>query len=430
VGELNATVLQELEGSAHEFAGVCFQFAKSDTGRPATWVGGEGYAAPVQVIGHGKHILKMFHLPTMERHQRSVFLAALALHTLPLRDKPFSAAPTEAIRGVLRTVEGDKIEVFGNLAPFVEGERFGDLLRSGESPTWSARLSLARQLVIAVEVFEEAKLVHGDLSADNIMIVDPITDSPKLRLIDFDGFFHPEVPVVPCSRRQGGRAWGTPGYRSAAFRKTQDVVVTTDRVAMAALVAEVLLLLPDDADNFLERETLLSQRDIENGTPRIPKEIQDRCPDACSLLIDAVMAAAPDRAPSPKTWRDLITELSLGKGRHPRHHSEPPRSMEEQASPFLVLARCADAEDKRVKLPRPQGTLAPANPRMGWLSYELHEDTVHLTGVVPNTTERYQPLFVRLGGPGADLTRFLDEVDVQATLGDVIIWEDIQIYLS
>src|SRR5262249_3883370 len=158
--------------------------------------------------------------------------------------------------------------------------------------------------------------------------------------------------------------WGTPGYRAATFKKGNDVVVTSDRVAMAALVTELLILLPNDLDNLpQQRETLLSQRDIETGTAGIPPEIHDRCPDACALLLEAVPAPSPANAPSPKAWRDLLTHLTLGKGKHQRHNSEPPRMQDEQASPFLVLARCTDSEDKRVKLPRPQGTFAAASAK-------------------------------------------------------------------
>lgn len=431
--QLNASLLQELEGTTQEMSATTVRFLRSENGRPASWRGGESYAAPVEVFpSETKHILKMFHLPCPERHQRSGFLAALGLGTLPVRDKPFAAAPSEAVRGLLTLRDQSTLEVLGNLAPFVEGERFGDLLRAGESPSYRARLSLARQLAMAVEVLENGELVHGDLSADNIMIVDPLTDTPKLRLIDFDGFYHPSVPPVPYAADQvGGRAWGTPGYRAMAFRRAPNMIVKSDRFAMAALIAELLLLTPEDTETVLGRETLLSQRDIdEHRELRIAADIEERCPEIFALLREAWVAPEPKAGPSPKRFRHVLDKLSLGRGERPVMRGEEDRFIDDLGMPFLVLARCADREDKRLKLPRPTGTFYPANPGLSWLSYEVNGPEIRLWGKLPWGSSAPIPLFVRFGGAGADAVQFDDTIHVTAQVGDVIHWDDVQLYLS
>ena len=137
---LNATILQKLEGHTRSLAGVDLHFVQSGNGKPATWAGGEGFAAPVDVPGAGRHIFKIFKLPTPERRARARFLSALRLDWLPgLRMPLFAAAPAHVVEDVLAVpTEGD-FPVAGHLARLVPGKTFEELLILGWDPPIETR---------------------------------------------------------------------------------------------------------------------------------------------------------------------------------------------------------------------------------------------------------------------------------------------------
>jgi len=429
MGTLNATILQKLEGHIRPLAGVEFRFVESDNGKPATWAGGEGFAVPVDVRNNGRHILKIFKLPTPERVRRARFLSTLALGSLRSLPLPlFAAAPTWAVQGTLAVPDEGEFAVNGHIARFVHGRSFEELLMKGWNPPLDVRTRLARQLCLAIEVLEgTGQLVHGDLSPANMMIVDADSASPKLCLIDFDGFYHPDVPPVPVSTDRGGRSWGTPGYRAPSFRKGTDALVDSDRVAMAILVLELVALQPDDVDD-LPGDTLLSQKDIDARSPTIPDQIAERWPEGWDLVQEAIAAEVATSAPAPKAWRHAIDRLER-RSRAPLTEPAAVASM----APIVVFVRQWGREDRQVRLHRPGGTFQPVSPELAWLHYMLEGDLLQLSGRLPPRpgSTRGEPLLVRHGGPHADWTRY-DGGAVTATahFGDVLHWGDSDIYLG
>jgi hypothetical protein len=430
MGTLNATILQKLEGQIRPLGGTDFRFVESDNGKPATWAGGEGFAVPVDVRSDGRYILKIFKLPTPERRRRALFLSMLSLGSLRSLPLPlFAAAPSWAVQGTLSVPDEGEFDVSGHLARFIHGRSFEELLMKGWDPPIDVRARLARQLCLAIEVLEGAgQLVHGDLSAANVMIVDAEGTAPKLCLIDFDGFYHPQVPPVPVSpNRSGGRSWGTPGYRAPAFRKGTEALVDSDRVAMAILALELVALRPVDAGD-LPGDTLLSQEDIDALSPRIPDGIAARWPEGWELVQEAIAADVAARAPAPNVWRRALDRLEKRS-----HAPVSERAASAAAPPFVVFVRQWGHEDRQLRLHRPGGTFQLVSPELRWLSYMLKGDYFELSGRLPLRpgSSRGEPLLVRHGGIHADWTRY-DGGDIIATarFGDVVHWGDCDIYLG
>lgn len=432
---LNATILQKLEGQSRSIDGMQLRFVESDNGKPATWAGGEGFAVPVDAGADGRHILKVFRLPTPERLRRSRYLSNLSLATLPsLSALPlFAAAPLWTVNTVLDVPGEGTLGVTGHVARFIHGRSFEDLLMKGWDPPLETRTRLARQLCMAVEILEgSGALVHGDLSAANVMITGAEGSNPKLCLIDYDGFFHPDVPAVPISKDvSGGRSWGTPGYRAPGFRKGSDALVDSDRVAMAILVFELVALRPEDAGD-LEGDTLLEQRDIDARAPRVPERIAERWPDGWALLKEAILAESARHAPAPRVFRHALEQLDR-LSRAPISARGPVTV----APPFVVFVRRFGQEDRQVRLSRSGGTFRPVSPDLAWLSYSLEGEVLKLTGrplSLPGASAsaaRGEPLHVRHGGPHADLTRYDGpSIAVTVRLGDVVHWGDCDIYLG
>jgi hypothetical protein len=423
--QLLAATLQKLEGTTHDMGGIVVRFVEGGNGRPAAWAGGEGYAAPVRLASGAPHFLKIFRLPTAERRLRARFLSSLELGSLPLRQRLFEAAPTRTVQAAIDVPDEGNLAVEGHLAPSIPGKSFEGLLQESWEPSLDARVGLARQLCAAVEVLEGGGLTHGDLSAANIMVVDAGGPRPELRFIDFDGFHHEGVPPVPyTAKEKGGRAWGTPGYRAPAFKRGPDVLVTSDRVAMGILALELIALRHDDE---LPQDHLLDQREIDARSPRLPDEIAARWPAGWEMVQRAIAEHDPARAPSPEEWR-----RELGRVLSRPSASVPPasRSPGSLAPAFLVLVREVGQQDRQVKLRGLHGSFGQISPALGWLSYQITSSSIHLTGATPTVDGRATPLFARHGGPKEDLEDYRGNVAVDAKLGDVVIWDDFQVYLG
>ncbi len=68
---------------------------------------------------------------------------------------------------------------------------------------WSdhVRISLAKQLVRALAMLEQAGLTHGDISEGNVLVHNDGVSGPKLYIIDFDGFVYRPQETCGIPRR-------------------------------------------------------------------------------------------------------------------------------------------------------------------------------------------------------------------------------------
>lgn len=426
---LNANLLRKMEGLEFELDGVPVRFERGVRGKPATMKGGEGYACPVTRLDtHELSILKIFLLPTPERQLRTRFLSRLRLSSIPLSFQPFVAAPRGFVGGVVDLGEEGRFDIEGWLAPKLNSSSLRSRLLSLDwNPSVTARQRVATELCMAIEVLENgAGLAHGDLSGDNVYI-EGSGDALDVRLIDFDGFYHPDVPLVPCSDDEGGRKTGTDGYRAAAYsRLAQDECVRSDRVALAILLMELLVLRGEDLDDELDRETLLDQGDIDAGVLRVPAALIERWPAGFELLERALAAHDPAAAPSPGEWRRLIARVP------PTDDSaRPSRSPSSQQGAFLVLIREQHQPDREVRLHGGSGTFAALHPDLGWLAYQATPAGLQLFGEVPWSDGIRPNLLVRRGGAQGELQR-RRELTLQLTVdwSDWILWGRFELIFS
>lgn len=428
---LNASLLRSIEGSVLDVGGVPVRFERGVRGKPATMKGGEGYACPVTRLDTNESsILKIFLLPSEERQLRTRFLASLRLHSLPLGFAPFTAAPRSFIGGHIRAGDDEAFVVEGSLAPRLACASFRTrLLKLDWTPPVVARQRVASQLCIAIEVLERgAGLAHGDLSSDNVYI-EGNGDALDVRLIDFDGFFHRDVPMVPCSDDEGGRKTGTEGYRAAAYSSlSQDDCVRSDRVALAILVVELMILQGEDVgpDGVLERESLLEQADINRGVLDVPAELLQRWPAGFDLLGRALSTPDPSAAPSPAEWRKLIAQ-----SRPQLEMERVSRASAMQLGAFVVFVREQHQPDREVRLHYGQGDFSALHRELNWLSYTTAPQGLRLEGVVPQRDGARPHVMVRRGGINGDLERHREEhVRLDVPWSDVLLWGRFELYFA
>lgn len=377
--------------------------------KPAVRAGGEGYAVPVVACDSGRReLLKIYKSAFKERHERIGFLSSLKLHeVLPT----YAGAPTMIVSDkISATCDGqvNQYNADGLICPFVEGEEFGRLLKKNWAATMRSRVHLAHQLCQAVRVFEGSGLVHGDLSCSNILIEKTDHDLSTLRWIDFDGFYHPSLPALPLI--EGGRGFGSNGYRSYVFTKQEVPVVNTDRVAMAALAYELVVFQSSDLQG-LQRETLIDQQAIDEASkqtaPQLPAEITNRWPEGWELVRRAFSSSDPQsQAPSPDVWCQSLSDLG--------------RRLEPQlGTPTIQLNVEHPSDGLRVFLIRKsENSLQAISPGLAGLRYQVKPPGLVILGTFDGM------LFHRRGD---DVTRYRSPVSLSISVGDRLTYRDVSI---
>lgn len=410
---LDARTLKALEGKALRVGARTYTCAPSATHLPAARQGGEGFAIPLRDDAEGvAYILKAFHLPTPERRQRVVFLASLDLSTVL---STFEAVPRFAAGGEVPAPNGKgTVPLEGYLCAHIDGDTFVDLLAADWDADTEDRCRLAAQLCCAIQVLEHGEIVHGDLSQGNLMVTSG--SPPLLRIIDFDGFGHPLVPPIKVTTVRGGRTFGSDGYRHHSFKQMDEsVVVNSDRVAMAVLAFELMVLRGEDTDT-LQRMTCLEQSDLDEGVAIAPGDIAQRWPEGWRLVTQAVEAPIPEMAPSPLDWLEAIARR-VGA----RHPSAGRRTDAPKHPAVTILAQLPSGEEVRLQLTQAENSFAALHRRLGWLSYRRRGGRLYLEGVAPS------PVHVVGDAP---LEPMWGSISVEASQGVEFRWEDFVLLIN
>lgn len=360
--------------------------------------GGEGWVWPLQSVTDGKWILKALISPSPERLQRIHFLSSLRLHESPLRI--FEACPRQAVAGRVKLLFDEvnrgieELDIQGYLARFIEGKTFDQLLHdtSEWNPPWEDRQRLAVQLCCGVRALEAVGIAHTDLASQNVMIIQKPHHPPELRLIDFDGVFHPSLPPIPITE-EGGRKFGSDGYAHVAYSSHQDeTLVCTDRVAMAVLAYELMVLRSLDLEE-LQRPTLFEQLHLNEGEVELPTWLESRWPEGADMVRRALTAADPEAPPnqggppSPDDWllalRNARPSASL-PGIPSRQHVPTPAP--KPTVSYTVLCHVTNTETREsweVEL-ADVGSFKGVHIWLAWLVYKrVSETTVQLRGQLP-----------------------------------------------
>jgi hypothetical protein len=346
--QMSAVVIRKISGKkvsvrlpGHS-ADSTIEFAPLTRQAPWPKPGLEAYIVPGQCTtpadGRFPVMVKVFKRDLPHRAERTQFLTETLQLGTPAgrRSLGIEAADDWMYHGIpmawLGSVEvpvdrGERVRVIGHMTRHIGGDQPGKTLdveglkirEPGQQPSFDSysedeRRELALHLIRAVERMERLQLAHGDLSQGNVLIGPGPTKKPAATLCDFDGFYHPKAPLLP--RRLGAemvRPIGTPGYqhpevaeedrRSAGIG--ENVLVATDRFALAVLVCEVMVW--DSAlRRSIGRDTLLS--DVEFSTrslaalDKTAPIVRRKFPEGIALLEKALSARGMWSAGAPADW--------------------------------------------------------------------------------------------------------------------------------
>jgi hypothetical protein len=251
---LSNTQAKKLAGNWLTFGGNTFRFKDYDPdypGQPPWRSGAEGKAYPL--IGPDNMVdayMKFFTRPTSRRLSRTAWLIGQQMHTwLP----NLAAAPLLWIdtRNTLRP-PGLNFDFAGYLAQAVPGETWLELknrITDGKATLCEEiRWRCVGDLLLATAVLEQAELIHGDLSPNNIVIdLAAPPRRPAAYFIDFDAFVSEALGADRQIVLIDGGTYGTEGYCPADLGKrasTGDgsVAPYSDRHARDMLLLELLLM--------------------------------------------------------------------------------------------------------------------------------------------------------------------------------------------
>ena len=207
-------------------------------------------------------------------------------------------------RNVVRTHDmGDVDGVYYITMELVEGTTLSELIqRRGKLPV-SVTITVARQLLRALEVAHEQGIVHRDIKPQNI-IVDP---SGFLKVMDFGIATLTEGRKAPRDRLTGhGAILGTPHYMSPEQLMGEPVDTATDIYATGAVLFECLTGEPlFDADSL--PALIVMHLDEE---PRNPSDLDPEIPTELSAIILKAIAKKPaDRWANVAEFRDALGGL-------------------------------------------------------------------------------------------------------------------------
>jgi serine/threonine protein kinase len=251
---LSNTQAKKLAGNLLTIGERTYRFKDYDPafpGQPPWRSGAEGKAYPLlDPAGSVDAYLKFFTRPTPRRLSRTAWLISQQMQNwLPnLAAAPLLWADT---RNIQRPA-GLNFDFTAYLAQAVPGETWLELknrIKDGKtSLPEEIRWRCLSDLVLAAAVLEQAELVHGDLSPNNI-VIDLAAEfrQPLLYFIDFDAFVAKAAGKDRLIFLADGGTYGTEGYCPPDLSKRAgagDVLVApySDRYARDMLLLELLLM--------------------------------------------------------------------------------------------------------------------------------------------------------------------------------------------
>lgn len=300
--------------------------------------------------------LKIFRQTVPVRNQRNRFLVELELAK---RHWVFRGVPF----GFLLRREVQDVEIHGNISYQIqtrEGQIAPSVAFLMNQDRWSyspaVRARFAGHLCCAVHALETLGLVHGDLSLGNVVLGWEETVGEVAILVDYDGFYHPKVPLLPLKfgkfeiRRIGSIGFQAPFLMSEIRDDPDRACVRSDRMALAALITQLMIWDSQMADD-LGREELLDEQIIQTRDLRALRELSGRWPAGFELLEQAFSAASYEDMPSPRRWLAAVGGPAMGP-------------------PWLLVSRDRTAFSKRVRLTSDSGSLGRVHPELAEVRFQ------------------------------------------------------------
>jgi hypothetical protein len=242
----------------------------------------------------GTVALKLFNFPNDDRAQRYKAVSDYLEQTLGPKKPPCLVTFQYHLEGI-RVGKG----WFPTLTmAWVEGDSLGKWIQQTverKNPDVAAVRAMADQWIKLVQQLQEAKIAHGDLQHDNVMVVN---NAPVL--VDYDGMCVPALAPADPARRLEQLEFGKPAYQHPG-RAGEKLNGQLDNFAAWVILIALRAIAADP--QLYVRHVLKTENENLLFTPR---DMQS--PDASILWPDLLRCKDPDVA----SWARMLRE-SLDK---------------------------------------------------------------------------------------------------------------------
>lgn len=231
-------------------------FDLNNPGQPPWRTGAEGKAYPlIGPDGREAVYAKFFTRKTDKRCARTKWLIELELfrESTYLRGAPYCWADTRELPH--ERPDGIEFDLTASLTLALPGATWKEIkeaILAGEIKLERhMRWRCMRDLIHSCAMLEKFRIVHGDLSDNNIIVnVNASARDPALQLIDFDAFVSRRRDAPPPITTGEGGTYGTDGYcppeiRQRAYDGDTSVTPESDRYGRDMLLLELLLFRPN-----------------------------------------------------------------------------------------------------------------------------------------------------------------------------------------
>jgi hypothetical protein len=276
-------------------------FIEGDQQRAKFQMGEEGLVHwAVEKRSGAKHRIKFFWEPDDIRFARSRHLVEQGLANQNSSIDVLGGAPfalLDSIGGLSR---------FALIMKNVEGVSWKDLRENfgayppSDWPSFDIRLLWAYGLVCAVEQMEARKFVHADLSDGNVVVVPTGDRAGVMALVDFDAYFNPDYP---------SNYRGTSGFVAPEIWNRGAVGVGSDRVAMAILIQEFLIVGDPELSSDHVFEGRYAQDQICALQCTAHPQLRRKYAAVANLVDATLTAASRELRPEPQKWRETLRPL-------------------------------------------------------------------------------------------------------------------------
>jgi serine/threonine protein kinase len=272
--------------------------------------GGEGLVQPVrEEQGYSRYRVKCFWEPNNNRKYRSSLLTQNPL-----------ANPNKEYADALAGAPVEIWEQLGAYTPFavvmkeVRGRSWKSLREAASVaekyplPDWpllSIRATWAYGLATAVKQMEERQFIHADLSPGNVMVTPDGERAGDMALVDFDSFVLPAMSQMDVTMR------GSDGYAAPEIWQGQYAKVGSDRIGLAILIQEFLLIgEPSISADEAFQWAYDQESEIVAANAEAHPAVRRLWPEIATLVEKTLCTRNLMERPAPEAWRKALLPLA------------------------------------------------------------------------------------------------------------------------
>jgi serine/threonine protein kinase len=212
---------------------------------------------------------------------------------------------------------------------YFDGELLSEFIEDHERIPIDVAVRVAGQIAMALEAAHEIGIIHRDLSPENIMLLEPESDEPTVKVLDFGlaGVLDATADEDTSLTAVGIRV-GTPFYMAPEYIEDFECDHRADLYALGIVLFEMITGKPP----FVGRPYRVMDMHVNEPAPVLSTLVADTPPWLDKLLAGLLAKEPKDR---PPTARAIVAAIEKGAGVSLQRDEDlsPQEAPSEQAEP-------------------------------------------------------------------------------------------------